>query len=204
MTNFADILQPLVQLDRWLFHQINGQWTNSFFDFIFPWLRLSLLWLPLYLFVFIFVGTNFLRHRWWWMVFFLCTVAATDMAGKNLFKDVFKRLRPCNDPGFVASVRLLLRECAGGYGFVSNHAANHFGMAAFFYFTLRRYFPRWVWLAWAWAFVIAYGQIYVGIHYPFDVFAGSAIGIAFGWTMATFFNRKFGFATFGLEPTSIS
>ena len=201
MNSLLTILHTLEQFDRWLFQKINGQWTNPFFDFISLFLRQSNLWMPLYLFLFVFVAINFKRNWLWWIIFFVCTVALTDMTGTQVFKHVFKRLRPCNDPAFASYVRLLLKDCAGGYSFVSNHAANHFGMATFFYFTLRHGLPKWSWIAWAWAFAISYAQIYVGIHYPLDVVCGALIGVLFGLSMAMFFNRKFGFANFGLQPT---
>ncbi|HEY1871670.1 MAG TPA: phosphatase PAP2 family protein, partial [Chitinophagaceae bacterium] len=180
MNNLVTILQNLESFDRWLFHKINGQWTNPFFDFIFLFFRQANFWMPLYLFVFVFVIANFKRNAWWWVIFFVCTVALTDMTGTRVFKHVFERLRPCNDPGFAPSVRLLLNECAGGYSFVSNHAANHFGLATFFYFTMRNYIPKWAWIGWVWAFSIGYAQIYVGIHYPLDVVGGAILGILFG------------------------
>ena len=204
MNNLLTILQSLEQFDRWLFQKINGQWTNSFFDFIFLFFRQSAFWMPLYLFLFVFVAINFKRNWWWWVVLFLCTVALTDMIGTRVFKHVVERLRPCDDPVFASSVRLLLKNCAPGYSFVSNHAANHFGLATFFYFTLRNYIPKWSWLVWLWAFSIAYAQIYVGIHYPLDVICGALLGILFGLFMAMFFNRKFGFANFGTQPTVTS
>ncbi len=201
VNSLLTILKDLEQFDRWLFQKINGQWTNSFFDFIFPFLRQANFWMPLYLFVFVFVAINFKKNWGWWIVFFVCTVAMTDMAGTRIFKHVFERLRPCNDPGFVQYVRLLLKNCAGGYSFVSNHAANHFGLATFFYFTLRDYIRGWAWIAWLWAFAISYAQVYVGIHYPLDVTGGAILGILFGLFTSVFFNKKFGFANFGTQPT---
>ena len=201
MNYLISILQSLDHFDHWLFKKINGQWTNSFFDFIFLFFRESYFWMPLYLFLFVFVAINFKRNWWWWIILFLCTVALTDMIGTRVFKHVVERLRPCRDPAFASSVRLLLKECAGGYSFISNHAANHFGLATFFYFTLRHYIPKWSWIAYAWAFLICYAQIYVGIHYPFDVICGALLGILFGSFMAMFFNRKFGFANFDTQPT---
>jgi undecaprenyl-diphosphatase len=198
---FIGILQTLDRFDHWLFQKINSQWTNSLFDFILPFLRQQNFWMPLYLFVFVFVALNFKRNWWWWIILFLCTVALTDMTGTRVFKHVFQRLRPCDDPRFVSSVRLLLKDCAAGYSFISNHAANHFGLATFFYFTLRNYLPKWRWVAWLWAFAIGYAQIYVGIHYPLDVVAGAVVGILFGLAMAMFFNKKFGFANFDRQPT---
>lgn len=123
------------------------------------------------------------------------------MTGTRVFKHVFQRLRPCDDPMFASSVRLLLKYCAAGYSFISNHAANHFGLATFFYFTLRNYLPKWTWIAWLWAFAIGYAQIYVGIHFPLDVVGGAVLGILFGLAMAMFFNKKFGFANFDRQPT---
>ena len=32
-----------------------------------------------------------------------------------------------------------------------------------------------------WAFSIAYGQVYVGVHYPLDILAGGLLGIVCGW-----------------------
>ena len=71
----------------------------------------------------------------------------------------------------------------------------------FFYFTMRHYIPKWAWVAWLWAFSIAYAQVYVGIHYPLDVIGGAVLGVLFGSFMAMFFNRKFGFANFDTQPT---
>ena len=201
MLSLLNILHTLDRFDHWLFQKINSEWTNPFFDFIFPYFRQSDFWMPLYLFLFAFVAVNFKRNWWWWIIFFLCTVALTDLVGTRLFKHVFERLRPCNDPLFASSVRLLLKQCAGGYSFVSNHAANHFGLATFFYFTLRNYLPGWMWIAWVWAFAICYAQIYVGIHYPLDIVGGALLGTLFGLFLAMFFNKKFGFANFDTQPT---
>ena len=155
--------------------------------------------MPLYLFLFVFVAFNYKKNWWWWVIFFLCTVALTDMAGTQFFKHVFERDRPCRDPNFHSYVRMLVK-CAGGYSFISNHAANHFGMATFSYFTLRHYLPKWAWIGFPWAFFICYAQVYVGVHYPFDVIVGALVGIIFGLFTALFFNRKFGFANFDRQP----
>jgi len=201
MNYFLSILQALNRFDHWLFQIINQRGTNSFFDLIFLFFRQANFWMPLYLFLFVFVALNFKRNWWWWIILFLCTAALTDMTGTHLFKHVFERLRPCREPVFASSVRLLLKECAGGNSFISNHAANHFGLATFFYFTLRRYIPKWSWIAYVWAFLIAYAQIYVGVHFPLDVLAGAIVGVLYGSFTGMFFNKKFGFANFDTQPT---
>ena len=189
--------QKLEHWDQQLFKILNSEWTNSFFDSLMPYLRNSVYWAPLYLFVFVFIVINYKVKGVWWIVGLLCTVALTDMTGTNVFKHTIHRLRPCNEPGLGFQVRLLLKQCSGGYSFISNHAANHFAMATFFFITFRAVFKKWAWISFAWAALICYSQIYVGVHYPLDVLAGAGVGLAWGYLMATAFGKRFGFSIFG-------
>ncbi|MES1198197.1 MAG: phosphatase PAP2 family protein [Chitinophagaceae bacterium] len=197
----SSLWKLLEQWDKWLFIQINNYWTNPFFDTVMPFIRNPLVWAPLYLFFLLFVLLNFKTKGLWWFVLVLSTVALTDLTGTYIFKHSFQRLRPCSDPDFIGHVRLLLKHC-GGYSFISNHAANHFGMATFIFITLRHNFRNWAWIAILWAACIAYAQVYVGIHYPLDVFCGALLGMIFGLSMGVFFNKRFGFAIFDNQPRS--
>jgi undecaprenyl-diphosphatase len=192
--------QKLEQWDQWLFIQINSHWTNPAFDTIMPYLRIPAFWAPLYLFAGVFVLANFKTRGLWWIVFFLSTIALTDLGGTYIFKHTIHRLRPCNDPDFFFNVRLLLKQC-GGYSFISNHAANHFGMATFFFVTFRHQL-KWAWVPFLWAACIAYAQVYVGIHYPLDVFCGALLGVVFGVFTGTIFTKRFGFANFDNQPVA--
>jgi undecaprenyl-diphosphatase len=178
--------------DKWLFVKLNSQWTNSFFDTILPFIRNSVFWAPLYIFVAVFIALNFGKKGLWWSLLFICTVALTDMIGARVFKEMIHRLRPCQDPEFMNYVRLLLKQCSGSYSFVSNHAANHFGLATFAFLTFRGYFKKWMYLAYVWAFFISYAHVYVGVHYPLDVLAGAILGIIIGSVTAWLFDKKWG------------
>lgn len=197
-TNFW---QRLVEWDQYLFRLINDKGSNSFFDALMPFLRNSTVWAPLYLFLFVFILTNFRLKGLWWTVFFLSTVALTDMTGTYIFKHTIERYRPCSDPDFYMHVRLVINQCAGGYSFISNHAANHFGMAIFFLLTMKKIIGKWAWIGVLWAAAIAYAQVYVGVHYPMDVLAGALVGIFIGLLTASLFNKRFRFAIFDDQPT---
>ncbi len=190
-----NLLQKLEQWDQRLFMQINTDQSNVFFDSILPFIRNAYFWAPLYLFLLVFIPMNYKRGLWWCLIF-LCTVSLCDMTSTNLFKEIFHRLRPCADPDFFQNVRLVVDRCGGNYSFTSNHAANHFGMATFIFVTLRPVFKKWVWFAFLWAALIGYAQIYVGVHYPFDIVGGAAVGFTFGSLLGNFFNKRFGFANF--------
>jgi len=183
--------------DQWLFIKLNNQWTNPVFDILLPYFRNSVFWAPLYIFILAFIAINFGKKGLWWSVVFLCTVAITDLMGARIFKEVFHRYRPCQDPDFMFHVRLLLKECSGSFSFVSNHAANHFGIATFALLTFRGIFKKWMYLAYVWAFFIGYAQVYVGVHYPLDVLGGAVLGVLTGALTAWVFHKKWG--TFNLD-----
>lgn len=186
----------MLDTDRWLFKKINSEWINPVFDGVLPFMREQNHWLPLYLFLLVFITLNF-KNGWWWVLFFICTVSLSDMTGTYLFKHNFERLRPCMDPDFYTQVRLVLNRCAGGYGFISNHAANHFAMTTFAFFTLKNHFNnKWFKLIFLWPASIAYAQVYIGIHYPLDVICGALLGTGIGFITSRFFNKRYGIAIF--------
>lgn len=181
--------QRLLEWDKNLFLTLNHRLANPVFDAVLPWFRESLFWVPLYLFILTFVLLNYGVKGLWWVVAFLSTVALTDLTGTYVFKETVQRIRPCNEPSLLGQVRLLIRSCPGGYSFLSNHAANHFGLATFMVCTFRSIFAPWIYLAFLWAFAVAFAQVYVGVHYPFDLAAGTLLGVGAGYLTAAAFRH---------------
>lgn len=196
MFTFLNIWDGVVSWDRSVFRVINSDWSNSLFDAVLPWLRQAYTWAPLYVFVLVFMIINYRRNSFWWIIFFLVAVAAADLTGTYIFKYNFKRPRPCLDPLLADYIRMRIK-CSFGYSFTSNHAANHFAMATYFFITLRKQLPRWAWMGFPWAFAVIYAQVYVGAHYPLDVICGSLLGIISGLITGYTFNKQFGIAIFG-------
>ncbi|HVG15662.1 MAG TPA: phosphatase PAP2 family protein [Chitinophagaceae bacterium] len=188
----SSLWQQLESFDKKMFVLFNSKLTNSFFDVVLPYFRDSVFWAPLYLFLIAFIAVNYGKKGWWWSIAFVCTVAIADMVSSRIFKEGFERLRPCQDPFFMDQVRLLLKHCSGSFSFTSSHAANHFGMATFASITLYSTFRHWIYLSYLWAFFIAYAQVYVGVHYPLDVFAGAGLGVLAGLLTASVFHKQVG------------
>ncbi len=186
------LLHNINYWDQTLFLKINRDWTNSFLDNNFPWWRDATTWIPLYLFLIIFVMINFRKKAWFWIFFVILTAAVTDQASSVLFKNWFNRVRPCNDPFMQYYVRLLLSRCPSSQSFTSSHATNHFGAAVFIYTTLKEHIKKWGLLLFFWAASISYGQVYVGVHYPLDIIGGAVLGSFIGYATANIYKRRFG------------
>jgi membrane-associated phospholipid phosphatase len=186
-----DIAQTLQRWDQALFNFINNDLSNPVFDAMMPVLRISYIWAPLYIFIIVFVSLNYKVKGLWWIVFFLLVVASADMIGTRVFKHNIERVRPCNLPHLFPNIKLLV-VCPSGYGFTSNHAANHFGMATFIFLSFRHIFKRWAWIVFLWAGAICFAQVYVGVHYPGDILGGAALGITFAVFYSYLFRKNFG------------
>lgn len=175
--------------DTWLFLQINSVWTNSWLDNILPWWRNANTWIPLYLFLILFLTINFKNKAWFWILFAVINVIITDQTSSHLIKTFIQRPRPCADEFLQFHVRLLLDHCSGGYSFTSSHATNHFGFAVFVFITLKDVLKQWKWLFIFWAASISYGQVYVGVHYPLDAICGAILGSLIGLMVAKIYNK---------------
>jgi membrane-associated phospholipid phosphatase len=188
----AGFFQRMIGFDHWLFSKINQQWTNPFFDAVFPFLRQAEIWLPFYLFLLLFITMNFGKKGWLWSFSLIMTAVISDLLSSSVIKHLIFRYRPCCDPSMEDKVRILVNYCPyNSSSFTSSHACNHFAMATFIYLTLRET-SRWWSLVFAWAFVICYAQVYVGVHFPFDIVGGTILGCLIGYGMSVFFRKQFG------------
>jgi len=182
----------LVYCDHIAWYYINTQWTNPVLDYIVPFLRNQWFWVPLYFFLAIYMPLRYRRNGLIWCLFFIVSFAFSDQVSAHWLKPFFHRVRPCNNPYFSSLIHILV-PCGSGYSFPSSHAANHFSIGVFSAVTLGRQ-VKWIWpVALLWATVVAFSQVYVGVHFPLDVSVGAVIGIITGVIMGKSFNHFFAF-----------
>lgn len=186
------MFQQLIQSDKNLFRLINGKWHSAVMDTLMPQFRNAPFWMPLYLFLLLVVLINYKKTGWIWALFFFAVAGISDVISSHIIKTFIHRVRPCNAADMVDGLRVLVNYRPQSYSFTSSHAFTHFAMATFFYLTLKNYFGRWMLLAFAWAFLISYAQVYVGVHFPLDIAGGALIGILVGYLSGKLFNTQFG------------
>lgn len=183
------MLELLKEWDTSLFLGINNGWQNPVMDWLCPWLREARLWIPLYILAAWFSWKQFGKQTLWIFLAAGLLVLISDQFSANLIKHTFERLRPCNDPILRTKVHLLV-HCGSGYSFMSAHATNHFAVAMFFSRVFRQRLPNLWPFAFLWAAAIALSQVYVGVHYPFDILCGALTGMLFGYLMARLLTQK--------------
>lgn len=157
----------LKQLDTFLFFLLNRDIQNTLFDIIMPVIsgRSYIIILP-------FLVLFLTKERGKGMIILalsVISVLAADSSG-NALKHLIGRTRPCNA---LENVHLLY-GCSKSFSMPSNHSVNAFAFVTpFFVMTKDRVKYPFLLVA----ALVAVSRVYVGVHYPFDVTAGAALGI---------------------------
>jgi undecaprenyl-diphosphatase len=105
-------------------------------------------------------------------------IVASDQFSSGLCKPFFHRLRPSHNPAMVGVVDLVNNYKSGQYSFISGHATNTFAIAIFFSLIFRN--RKTTAMLFSWALLSSYSRIYLGLHYPADIFSGALSGTLIG------------------------
>ncbi|MHB1605681.1 MAG: phosphatase PAP2 family protein [Leptospirales bacterium] len=111
----------------------------------------------------------------------LSSILLSDPLSSRVLKAVVQRTRPCHH----VETPNLLTGCSDSYSFPSSHAVNIFAEAT----VLSLIYPKTAPYAYLFATLVGYSRVYVGVHYPFDVIGGAAIGILLGSAVVFVFRQ---------------
>jgi undecaprenyl-diphosphatase len=174
----TETVHTLIHSDQELFLWLNGMHT-PWLDTIMYWITYKYTWIPMYL-VLMAISLRADRKKGFTEILtVLIAVIIADKITSGLMKPYFIRFRPCHDPGLQGLVHTV-SGCGGLYGFASSHASTSFAVAITWFSFFRTRVP-YIWLIFAWAALYSYSRVYVGVHYPADIFIGALIGILVGW-----------------------
>lgn len=177
------------QLDQSLFLFLNSIHNESW-DQIMLFISGKVEWIPLYILLLILIFLNYKRKSIWVILASALLILLSDQISVQVFKEGFQRYRPCHNLDIKSIVHIVNNKCGGTYGFVSSHATNSFAIATFIGLLLKKRGLKWgLLLLILWATIVSYSRIYLGVHYPSDVFGGALLGIALAFGMFQFLKK---------------
>ena len=171
------MLETLKQWDRDLFVFLNGLGIERFDDF---WIYVTQIenWSWLYILFAILSLYYYKAKKGFTVIFFLLLTFGITVFFTGLVKDYVARLRPNNVEALGELIRILQKPT--NYSFFSGHASSSFAVTTFMVLALRKY-TKWIYLAYIWPIIFVMSRIFVGVHYPSDIFVGALVGTSFAF-----------------------
>lgn len=179
------MVDKILSYDTQLFVFLNGLGSETY-DGLWLLITKQTNWIPLFLvLLYLILRKIGIKQTLYLLLFVAVLITFTDQF-TNLFKNGFQRLRPCNNPEINDVIRIV--KSSKSFSFFSGHAANSMAVTTFLFLILKRYY-KYSYLLFLWPLVFAYSRIYLGLHYPLDIFSGYVFGLLSGFMMYTIYQR---------------
>lgn len=181
-------MDTLLELDRQVLFFFNGS-DSLFWDSMVGILTNGLTWIPLYICLIYLVIKNkesvfqILLTLGFAAICVLITAGLTDL----IIKPWIGRLRPCMDPSLKYVIDTVYGFASKDFSFWSAHAANTSSVAVFVSLLVRE--KKLIIAMMLWCLFNCYTRLYLGMHYPSDVFCGLLVGITVGLVVYYFYQK---------------
>jgi len=169
-------LDKIVRIDKELFVYLNALGNENWDGF---WMIVTnqFSWIPLFLLFLILIYKSYGWKKLLILMVIIALLIAFSDQFVNFIKNYFGRFRPNRDSSINEYIRIV--KNSAGFSFVSGHATSSVAVTLFIHFTLKNYF-KYTLLFFIWPLLFAYSRIYVGVHFPIDIFFGALLGVLIG------------------------
>ena len=167
----------LEQADAWLFQLLNHKLAHPALDDLMLFLTTPKLSGHIFVLLALFIAIRKGKEAIYLVPLFLLAVGLSDFTASGIMKPLFHRVRPCFA---LEGVRLLVDQ-SHSWSFASSHAANSAAIASLvwlFFWRGEAVDKAFTAVVIVYAALVSFSRIYIGVHYPGDVFGGIVIGLA--------------------------
>ena len=168
------MIDILVEIDKKLMVFLNKTISNSIFDILMPIITNQNFLAIIGVILIIYLGYFGEKKGRITLLVLLFAAGMSDAICAQIIKPWVGRIRPSHE--FIEYINLLVSK-GGKWSFPSNHAANSFAFAT----VLSYFYDKNKIILFSIASVIAFSRVYVGVHYPMDIFFGGLIGYSISW-----------------------
>ena len=170
-----EIINYLNQVDTSVFLYLNG-FHNQYWDYFMTMYSSRFVWVPFYAsFLYVMIRNLHIKVTIASLLVIVAIIFICDQTASTIIKPMVERMRPSNlDNPISPWVHVAFNYRGGRYGFPSSHAANAWSMAFFAMYLVKR--NKLTLFLFAWALLMTYSRIYLGVHYPGDLLVGTLIG----------------------------
>ncbi len=174
------MFEYLELLDRQLLLAINS-WHTPLLDIAMFYVSQIWVFAPLFAYWLYMVYRRYGSRKLWILLSFLGLLILLTDQTSNITKHAIKRYRPTHNLEIQAQVHTVNDYKGGTYGFFSGHSTNSFGIAMLLFLIFSKETLAFRYGFFLWAAVTAYSRIYLGVHYPSDIFVGFIVGLFWGY-----------------------
>ncbi len=187
-TLLLSLLGTLVKWDTSITLAINGLHCDYLDNFMMMYSG-RFIWIPLYLSLFVVMVRNFpIKAVICNLLIAAILITLCDQVVSSGIRPLAYRLRPANLENPISVMIHVVDGYRGGrYGFPSAHAANCWGAFFFVSYVFRRNVLSYV--LGAWALLMCWSRVYLGVHYFGDVFCGMLVGLVNASVLYYLFQR---------------
>jgi undecaprenyl-diphosphatase len=170
------MINTLVEIDKNLMVFLNKTISNSIFDILMPIITNQNFLAIIGVILIIYLGYFGEKKGRITLLVLLFAAGMSDAICAQIIKPWVGRIRPSHE--FIEYINLLVSK-GGKWSFPSNHAANSFAFAT----VLSYFYDKNKIILFSIASAIAFSRVYVGVHYPMDIFFGGLIGYTISWVI---------------------
>ena len=169
------MLQDIIQIDQNLLVYLNNLGSTKW-DSLWLFITNQFFWSPLFILIFYLTIKSYGWKTGGFLILSMIVLVAFSDQFTNFIKNTVQRSRPNNNEEIKHLLRVLINPQS--YSFMSGHATTSTFFSVYVLLLLKDNY-KYIYLILFFPLVFSYSRLYLGVHFPIDIFVGILIGVTF-------------------------